>query len=80
MGIRIRGNQDPLLQMDLRNIVLVHLGADTASGCIRDGEQRVRGVTALADGDRIQIGTVLLTFRLSSAGVPTETPGSPDAR
>jgi hypothetical protein len=44
------------------------------------GEQRVRGVTALTDGDRIQIGTVLLMFRSSSAGVPTETLGSPDAR
>jgi DNA-binding winged helix-turn-helix (wHTH) protein len=43
------------------------------------GERRVGVVTALGDGDRIRIGTVLLTFRSSSAGVPTETLESSDA-
>lgn len=42
----------------------------------RVGEEQVTGATALRDGDRLRFGTVPAVYRVSGAGMSTETHGS----
>ena len=41
------------------------------------GDTRIEGPRALADGDQIRVGPVLITFRVAPATMPTETMSRP---